>query len=79
MGAAQILMHGLYDFAEMELALDLVCAKSIESTQIAVSVVVAAVFTAVCAAIAGRQYSKLRKVVDNPLVEDNQYRSQSVA
>merc|ERR1712048_221641 len=73
MGAAQWLLHGLYDFAEMELALDLVCAGSIESTQIAVSVLVAALFTAGCAVVAGRQYSKLKESRTGPGLVSDQY------
>ena len=74
MGFQQVLLHGIYDFVEMEIGLDLVCADSVEATQYAVSISVAAVYTVGCALWSWRQYMRLAKTGDVSF--DHEYQSQ---
>ena len=61
-GYQQILLHGLYDFIEMEIALDLVCAKSTTITQILISIIIAVTYTLFSAFWAWYQYKKLNTI-----------------
>eukprot|EP01084_Bolivina_argentea_P249384 417448_1 len=73
MGYQQILLHGLYDFIEMEIALDLVCTSSPTYTQVVVSISVAILYTLFCALLAGLQYKNLMKIGMAEFIPDNEY------
>mmetsp|Transcript_5220 Transcript_5220/g.8758 ORF Transcript_5220/g.8758 Transcript_5220/m.8758 type:complete len:339 (+) Transcript_5220:30-1046(+) len=65
MGYQQILLHGLYDFIEMEIALDLVCASATTWLQILLSIGIAIAYTVGSAVFAWYQYRKVLREQEN--------------
>merc|ERR1712048_333676 len=79
MGYQQVLLHGLYDYVEMELVLDFMCASSAPSVSPIVSIGVAILYTLGSAFLAGLQYKNLMKGGnDAQAVADIQYQHYSI-
>merc|ERR1719461_935692 len=79
MGYQQVLLHGLYDFIEMELVMDFICASSAPAVSPIVSIGVAILYTLGSALIAGLQYKNLMKNGNGQdFVPDIEYHPHSV-
>mmetsp|Transcript_6499 Transcript_6499/g.10295 ORF Transcript_6499/g.10295 Transcript_6499/m.10295 type:complete len:203 (-) Transcript_6499:144-752(-) len=65
MGYQQVLLHGLYDFIEMELAFDLVCAESSNVLQTLLTLGIAVVYTVAAGIYASCRYKRLLQSASN--------------
>eukprot|EP00483_Globobulimina_turgida_P002545 UN02549 len=78
MGYQQILLHGLYDFIEMEIALDLVCSSSPSITQVVVSITIAITYTLASGFLAWLPYKNFMKAALGQFVPDNEYQHHQI-